>query len=283
MKYAFFPGCKVPYHVPYYETSARLVLKEFGIELEAPEFNCCGYPIRFLDFKAFLFSSARNLALAGRSGLPLLCLCKCCYGTLRYADQLLRNNESLLAEINHRLGEEGLHYPNRPVIKHLLNVLFEVIDPETIEKKIARPLKKVKTAAHYGCHILRPHDVVDFDDPVNPSKFEKLIAYTGAESVDWVLRKQCCGDPLWEKNKELSLELANKKITDARQAGAKLLCVGCTHCLMQFERVQAKEMSGTEKDLQLPPLLYPQLLGFSLGLDGDDLGISLGLIERLSE
>ena len=82
MKMLLFPGCKVPYYVPQYEISSRLVLNTFDIEIEDIEFNCCGYPIRFLDFKAFLFSSARNIALAGEKGLPLLCLCKCCYGTL---------------------------------------------------------------------------------------------------------------------------------------------------------------------------------------------------------
>ena len=283
MRFAFFPGCKVPYHVPHYETAARRVLNEFAVALEPLEFNCCGYPIRFLDFKAFLLSSARNLALAGRSGLPLLCLCKCCYGTLRYADQLLKNNGTLLAEINRRLGEEGLRYPERIEIKHLLNVLYEVIDPETIHKKVVRPLKKIKAAAHYGCHILRPHDVVDFDDPVNPGKFETLIKYTGAESVDWVLRRQCCGDPLWEKNNELSLALANKKLLNARQAGANLLCVGCTHCQMQFERVQAHRGPGAEDGPDMSILLYPQLLGWSLGLEGAHLGIPPGVLERYSE
>jgi heterodisulfide reductase subunit B len=283
MKLTLFTGCKVPYYVPFYETSARLVLKAFDLALEEVEFNCCGYPIRFLDFKAFLFSSARNIALAGRQGLPLLCLCKCCYGTLRYADLLLRKNEALLTPINRLLEEEGLRYPATIEIKHLLNVLFEAIDPKELEKKIVHPLGKVKAAAHYGCHILRPHDVVDFDDPVNPSKFETLIKYTGAKSVDWVLRKQCCGDPLWEKNNELSVELAGKKILNARQAGANVLCVGCTHCQMHFQRVQTEGMPGAENNQTLFPLLYPQLLGLSLGLDGKDLGISPEWIEGLSE
>ncbi|MCJ7833729.1 MAG: disulfide reductase, partial [Deltaproteobacteria bacterium] len=75
-------------------------MEQFDVELENIEFNCCGYPVRFLDFKAFILSSARNIALAGEKGLPLLCLCKCCYGTLRYADILLRKNEALLKEIN---------------------------------------------------------------------------------------------------------------------------------------------------------------------------------------
>lgn len=282
MKFGLFPGCKVPYYVPYYETAGRLVLKAFGITLEEIELNCCGYPIRFLDFQAFLFSSARTIALAGQRGLPLLCLCKCCYGTLRVADLLLRKNEPLLKQIEGKLQEEGLHYPAGIEIKHLLQVLFEVIDPEEIQKKIVRPFQQLKIAAHYGCHILRPRDVVDFDDPVNPTKFETLIKYTGADSVDWILRKQCCGDPLWEKNAELSRELTVKKNLSADQAGADLICVGCTHCQMQFERVREKGISLKGRKPDIPAILYPQLLGLSLGMDGKALGISPSVLDRLS-
>lgn len=248
-------------------------MDQFDIELENVEFNCCGYPVRFLNFKSFLLSSARNIALAGEKGHPLLCLCKCCYGTLRYADILLRKNESLLKEINKELKAEGLQYPEAVEIKHLLNVLYEDIDPENIKKKNVRPFQSLKVAAHYGCHILRPHDVVQFDNPVNPNKFEKLIEVTGAISVDWTLRLQCCGDPLNGKNDVLSRELGEKKIKSASEAGADILCVGCTHCQMQFDRVGALMREQGENGKVLPSILYPQLLGLSLGLEPSALGI----------
>jgi heterodisulfide reductase subunit B2 len=281
MQMILFPGCKVPYYVPFYETSSRMVLEKFGIELMDMELTCCGYPIRFLDFKAFIFSSARNIALVGERGLPLLCLCKCCYGTLRYADFLLRKNEALLTEVNEILKEEGLQYPPRIEIKHLLNVFFEDIDPTNIWEKNTRPFKELKVAAHYGCHILRPRDVVQFDHPVNPNRFETLVEVTGAISVDWQLRTQCCGEPLWGKNNELSLQLTRKKIANARQAEADVLCVGCTHCQMQFERVREMMRNEDKQNLSLPSILYPQLLGLSLGLDGQALGIDKKVLELI--
>ncbi len=282
MKYSLFPGCKVPYYVPQYEIASRLVLNTFGLELEDIEFNCCGYPIRFLDFKAFIFSSARNIALSGERGLPLLCLCKCCYGTLRYADHLLRKNELLLKEVNEWLKCEGLRYPEQVEIKHLLNVLYEDVVPSTILGKNVRPFQNLKVAAHYGCHILRPRDVVQFDNPFNPSKFERLVEVTGAVSVDYPLRTQCCGESLWGKNNELSLELTTKKIESAKESGADVLCVACTHCQMQFDRVG--EIIGKEADQRqgVPSLLYPQLLGLSLGLDGAVLGLSENVLELIN-
>jgi heterodisulfide reductase subunit B len=273
MKLLLFPGCKVPYYAPHNETSSRLILNTFNIELQEVEFNCCGYPVRFLDFKAFVFSSARNIALAGKKGLPLVCLCKCCYGTLRYADVLLRQHEALRDEINGMLKEEGLQYVDGVEIKHFLNVLYEDILPENIQKKIVRSFPSLKVAAHYGCHILRPHDIVSFDDPVKPTKFEKLIEVTGAKTVDWPLRLQCCGEPLWDKNKELSLQLTRNKLTNADQAGAELLCAGCTHCQLQFDRVRGELTAVKGEESPLTSILFSQLLGLSLGLEAGHLGI----------
>jgi heterodisulfide reductase subunit B len=272
MKYVLFPGCKIPYYVPYYETSGRAVLERFGIELQPLEFNCCGYPVRFLDFRSFVYSSARNLALAGEKGLPLLCLCPCCYGTLRYADILLRQNEVLLKEITRLLKEEGLRYPSRIKIKHLLHVLVDDIGPEAIWENNKRPFRSLKVAAHYGCHILRPRDVVQFDQPTAPTKFETLIEVTGGISVDYALRLQCCGDPLRDKNDTLSLELMRKKMESARKAEADILCVACPHCQMQFTRKPENPAEEIDPGLSLPSLLYPQLLGLSLGLDEKVLG-----------
>ena len=145
MKMLLFPGCKVPYYAPHNEVASRLILKEFGVEIEPLEFNCCGYPIRFIDFKSFVLSSARNIALVGGKGLPLVCLCKCCYGTLRYADLLLKQHEELRKEINRLLQEEGLRYIEGVEIKHFLNVLYEDIGSEEIQKRITRPFQSAES------------------------------------------------------------------------------------------------------------------------------------------
>ena len=280
-RYSLFPGCKIPYYLPQYETSSRLVLKQFGVELEEQEFNCCGHPIRFLDFKAFILSSARNIAIAGQRGLPLLCLCKCCYGALRYADVLIRKNQALRKEVDDYMLSEGLRYPEGLEIKHLLSVFVEVIMTENILRKITRPLTGLKVATHYGCHILRPRDVVQFDNPFNPTKFESLIETTGAVTVHWSLRTQCCGESQWDKNNALSVDLTTKKMRNAKEYGADVLCVGCTHCQIQFDRV-GELIENTNGDYQrVPAILYPQLLGLGLGLDGSSLGIGTQVLAFL--
>ena len=110
MKFALFVGCNIPARLEQYESSARTVSEELGIALtDIRDFNCCGYPLRNIDFKAFLLFSARNLALAEMENLNMMVLCKCCYGSLKKADHLLKENASLRKEVMPN-SEEGIHY-----------------------------------------------------------------------------------------------------------------------------------------------------------------------------
>jgi heterodisulfide reductase subunit B len=136
-----------------------------------------------------------------------------------------------------------------------------------------KTFKGLNIATHYGCHALRPSPVVQFDDPVAPSIFDRLVEATGAKSISWVTQLQCCGAPLWGINDELSMDLTDKKLEDARQSGAHYLCAACPYCQIQFDTVQEMIRSRRGGNHHLPSVLYPQLLGLSLGIDGEALGL----------
>ena len=276
MRYALFLGCQIPAHLNQYETAARAVSKRLGVDLvDIKQFNCCGYPVRNLDFKTFVLFSGRNLALAAKKQLNLMSLCKCCYGSLKKADHLLKEDASLRAEINTILQKEGLKYEGDVEVKHFLSVLYHEVGIEPIKEKIARTFAKLNIATHYGCHALRPSKIVEFDDPVAPSLFDQLVEVTGAKSIYWPTQLECCGAPLWGINDELSMDLTAKKLTDAKQSGADYLCTACTYCQIQFDTVQKMMLSNRGANHQLPSLLYPQLLGLSMGIDGKTLGLQL--------
>jgi heterodisulfide reductase subunit B len=262
-----------------YETSSRAILERFGVELvDIEEFNCCGYPLRNIDFKAFLLSSARNLALAEKKNLDVMALCKCCYGSLKKADYLMRENGSLKKEVNSALEKEGLKYEGRVGVRHLLSVLHKEIGIEAIKGKMAMAFKGLKIATHYGCHVLRPSQVVGFDNPVAPSLFDQLVEVTGAESLDWPMKLECCGAPLWGVNDRLSMDLTLRKLTDGRKSGADYVCAACPYCHLQFDKVQKMILSQRGVDHPLPSILYPQLLGLSLGIDKKILGLEMNEI-----
>lgn len=273
MKFALFLGCKIPFFLEHYGAATRAVLESLDVELIELEFNCCGKPVSDLSLEASMLLGARNLALAQQQDLDIITPCKCCFGNLKRTAYFLRNNDPLKQEMNRQLQSENLQWDGRTEVKHLLSVLANDIGIETLSAKIKHPYRGLKIAAHYGCQALRPSRIMNFDDPYAPTIFERLVEITGAQTVEWPRRLECCGNPVQGKNNELSVDLMQKKLDDSRQAGAHYLCAACTHCQIQFDTVQGAEPTLQNSDKMVASILYPQLLGLSLGLPEADLGL----------
>ena len=275
MKYALFHGCNIPARVEQYADATEAVSAKLGIELmEITEFNCCGYPARNTDFRAFVLSAAKNLALAEKAGLDMLVMCKCCYGSLKKAAYLLDNNQGLKTDINRFLANENLEYKNSIQVKHLLSVLYHDVGLKRLKDSVVKAYSGLQIAVSYGCHALRPSNVTGFDDPVSPKIFDELVEATGAYSVDWTRKLDCCGAPLTGINDQLAMEMAQKKIASAREGGAQFICTACPYTQLQLDKVQSLWSSGAESSEPLAPILYPQLLGLSLGIGEKKLGIT---------
>lgn len=280
MKYAFFLGCTIPARLTQYETSSRAVFEKLGVELvDIREFNCCGYPLRNISFETFVLFSSRNLALAEKRNLNMMTPCKCCYGSLKKVDHVMRENGALRKEINTTLEREGLKYEGGIEVKHLLSVLYHEVGIESIKEKIERTYEGLKIATHYGCHVLRPSQIVQFDNPVAPSLFDRLVEVTGAESIDWAAQLECCGAPVWGMNDDLSMDLTNKKLKDGKASGADYLCTACPYCHIQFDTIQKTMLSQRGSDgHRLPSILYPQLLGLTMNIKKEALGLEMNEI-----
>ena len=272
--FAFFIGCQIPVRLKHYETASRAVLNALDVELvDIPEFNCCGYPLRNINLKAFMLSSIRNLALAEREGLDLLTLCQCGYGTFRMADYFMTQNTVIRQEIQGILAKEGLKYERKIRITHLLSVLYHDINVDEIKEKIIKPYENFQIAVHYGCHALRPSNIMAFDNPVAPILFDRLTEITGAESIDWSAKLDCCGGPLSGTHDSLSMDFAEKKLESAQKASARFIVTACPYCQIQFDTVPKRMEFERGLDHQIPALLYPQLLGLSMGIDTKTLGL----------
>ena len=280
MKFTLFLGCNIPARVQQYELSARAVSDKLGIEIvDNREFKCCGNPIRNIDNKTFLLMAARNLALAELQDLNMLVLCKCCFGSLKKAAHVIKQDPLIQKEVNALLAKEGLKYSGTTQIKHFLSVLYHDIGINVLKEKITRPFKGIKIATHYGCHALRPSDITEFDNPVTPVLFDELVAATGAKSIDWPLKLECCGAPMLGVNDNLSMDLTEKKLADGIRAGADFLCVACPCCQMQFDKVQHMISSFRNMDYRLLSIVFPQLLGLAMGISGKALGMNLNMLD----
>lgn len=274
MKLAFFQGCNIPIRIEQYAVSAETVLKKLGVELEiVEEFTCCGYPVRNVDEKAYIIPSVRNMAIAEKKGLDIMVICNCCFASLQKARSVMANNPELAVEINEILAKDGLKFEGTGAVKHFLTVLHEDIGLEAIKKQLVNMVSELNLSVIHGCHILRPREVTLFDDSFVPRITDELIALTGATSLDWRGKLECCGAALGGLNSELSQTLLQEKIDGARDAGAQFVTPVCSYCHLQFDTTQLNMREQRQDQDVLPVLLLPQLLGLCLGIDEKVLGI----------
>ena len=273
MNYTLFLGCQIPARVQQYQEAAQAVLNRLDIRTTSlKEFMCCGYPMRNMNEFAFLLSAARNLALAGQQPGDLMVLCKCCYGSLKMAQFHLTKSPELCHRINQVLAEEGLEFKGTLVIKHFLSLLHGDIGLDRLKSVVTHPLTGLKIAASVGCHALRPAKITGFDSPILPRIFDDLVQLTGAQSLDWSKKSECCGAPLLGINDALSKNVMEKKLSNALEAGADLIAVACPYSFMQFDGFQSRVAQADPDWKILGPVLYPQLLGKAMGIDSRALG-----------
>jgi heterodisulfide reductase subunit B len=274
-KYLMFLGCAVPYRMPSFEISARLVLERLGVELvEMPEFNCCGLPLDSVEHDVMMVLAARNLCLAEQKGLDILTLCPGCAGTLRKVNKTLTENKKLREHINGILKENGLQFEGGKIrVYHLIQVLSEDVGFDKIKKAVKNPLNGLKVAEHNGCHILRPAKYIGFDDPENPVILKKLIEATGAECLDYMYETDCCGAPIVGVNDNIPLHLAGDKLRNIKAVKAEALITVCPFCHMMFDINQPRIERLLSEQFGIPVLHYPQLLGLAMGLNSQQLAL----------
>ena len=274
MSLVFFPCCVSSSFMGDCEFAARNVVNKLGVPIEDVNgFNCCGYPYKGIDFKAFILMSGRNLALAEKRGADLVTTCACCYGTIKQADNILKQDTSLFDYVNGILKREGLAYSGKGVIKHLLEVLLDNPGITGLKAKLDGSLSGVKVATQYGCKMLRPSDVVSFDSPLSPGKFDELVDATGAEAVPWTQKLECCGSPLIGVNDATAMQLAKNKLDSAREAKADLMVTACPFCYLQFGRSRDALIRESGDSFIVPSLTFVQLLGLALGLGQTAVGL----------
>ncbi len=274
MKYALFQGCNIPIRIQQYATSTQAVCDTFGIELEIiDDFNCCGYPARNVDEKAYLLPSLRNMAIAEKMGLDIAVICNCCFASLQKAKSVMAADSALKDALNGYLKKEALQYTGKLEIKHFLTILYEDIGIEKIKSRLVNRINNLNISVIHGCHILRPREITGFDDSFVPKITDELVQLTGVTSLDWRGKLECCGAALAGINPELSNRLLQEKIIGAKAAGADYITPICSYCHLQFDTAQQNLPGASPEEKLLPVLLYPQLLGLCLGIDEKLLGL----------
>lgn len=239
-------------------------------------FTCCppSIAIENLGNKIWLAAAVRNLAVAERAGLDILTACNGCYSTLRRASSIIVSNINLKEEINERLSRFNLSYEGGSKVRHIIEVLHDEVSPEAIKRKVKRPFSRMRIAAHYGCDLLRPSSQIRLDDPMRPTKFDRLIEAAGARSIEYETKMMCCGGMLSEMTDEKeALIAAAKKLTELRDLKADAICVCCPSCFIQYDSRQTL-LKASGDIFDIPVLYYTELLCLALGMSAEDVGVS---------
>jgi len=279
--YALFLGCTIPARQPQYELSARKALTKLGIELVDLEgMTCCAPPpLQSIDLETSLAIAANNICIAEEADLNIVTLCTGCFESLAIANTLLRENRELKARVNKILSNAGKEFKGNKEVRHYLQVLMEDVGLDRIKQSVIKPLNKLKVAAFSGCHLLRPSELLRFDDPERPRIFDTLIEALGAKSIWYKNKLKCCGGLLRGYADDVALAIARDKIVNASNAGADCIATLCPFCFLTLDLGQMLIKTTYKEEYNVPIIHYAELLSLSLGVEPKELALDFHKIK----
>ncbi len=287
MKVAYWPGCVSRGFTPELHGSMELVAPLLDIELvELDRASCCGAGVLAEHNQELADTlNARTFALAQQvDGADMMMnICSTCQGAQNECQQRLDANAEYRELVNTTLEPEGLHYEKGITNKHLLWLMVEEIGLDAIKAKVKRPLTDLRVGPFYGCYIVRPSERVGItDEQPRDTYLAQLIEALGGTVVDYAGSHKCCGFPIITMNKEASLKQAARHLGDAIDADADCLVTPCPLCHLNLDLQQPLAERYGGRDLGLPVLHLPQMVGLAFGLDPKELGFNKHVVKPTS-
>jgi len=259
LKYSYYPGCSLEATTKEYDQSMRAVAEMLDVDLvELEDWNCCGASSgHTTNHRLSLALPARNLALAEKEGLDVAVACAACFLRFKQTNHELRADDNLRQEIEKMIG---LPYKGNVEVRHLLDIFAREVGLEEIRHRVKRSLNGLKLAAYYGCYLVRPPEITQFDDPENPMLMDNLLNALGAEAADWSHKVECCGGNLLLSRSDIVIKLVGDICRAALEAGAAAIVTACPLCQANLDTRQP----GPQ---MMPILHFTELLGLALGVD----------------
>ena len=283
MKYALFAGCVSRGGCPELYPATLKVCQKLGFfldELHERGATCTGAGV-LQEKNQFLGDvfNARTFAIAESIGLNIMTICSTCQGVMSQANKRLKENPEYLAKVNGYLADEGLEYKGTIEPKHLLWVIAEDLGIEFLESKIVRKLDGLKLAPFYGCYIVRPSKALGLkENPGRKEALEAVIEAVGGEVVDFPGKTLCCGFPILTINPENSVNMVATHTIDAKDRGADAMVTPCPLCHLNLDGYQPNASSARKRDIDLPIIHLPQLVGLSLGIDPEKMRLNKHIV-----
>jgi succinate dehydrogenase / fumarate reductase cytochrome b subunit len=289
VKVAYWPGCVSRGFTPELHGSMAKVAPLLDIELvELDRAACCGAGV-IAEHNQELADTlnARTFALAqreiGRGAELMMNICSTCQGAQSECQERLDANREYREHVNETLSAEGLTYERGIANKHFLWLLVEEIGLDVVRAKLKRPLTDLRVGPFYGCYIVRPTDRLGISrEQPRDDYLHQLIDALGGTVVDYAGQYKCCGFPIITMNKEASLKQAGRHLGDAVDAEADCLVTPCPLCHLNLDLQQPLAERLVGRQLEMPVLHLPQLVGLALGLAPKELGFNKHVVRPTS-
>jgi heterodisulfide reductase subunit B len=256
-QFSYYPGCTLHSTGKEYGQSTTAVCAALGIELiELADWNCCGASsAHSLNEELALTLPARNLAIAQAAGRDVVIPCAACFNRHKIVDYVLSHEATKRRDIE---AAVGFQYTGSVRHRNLVDIFANEVGVERLAAAVKRPLAGLQAVSYYGCLLVRPPEVTQFDDPEHPVLLDRLLEALGAEPQEWSFATECCGGSLTLNRADVVQPLVANLIAMAQEAGAACIVTACPLCQANLETRQGKA--------NFPIFYFTELIGLALGL-----------------
>jgi len=274
---AYYKGCLAGLSARELDSSTKALAPKLGLDLvELESVTCCGAgDIQMADPDYALHLNARILAEAEHAGLDtILTVCNVCTLNLRQAARQL-SDEELRSRVNENLERSGARtYSGGVEVTHLLWLIARGEGLARLKEIALKKLDGLRVAPFYGCQLLRPSNLMGFEDPDRPSSLEAVIEACGGEPVDYPAKTLCCGFPILLAREKTSLAELARPLEQALEAGAEAMVTSCPLCHLSLDAWQKSLERTRGKKLGLPIFHLSQMVALAAGLEPAQLELS---------
>jgi len=277
MELALYLGCTIPLKMPHLEKAFRDVASILDLKLKEMEgVSCCPEPVSLqsLNIDTWVTLGARNLAIAEKMGLNILTICSGCYETLKTVSVLLEEDEKYLEKIDGILKKINYKYTGKTKVYSFVELFSQQEWLDKIKNLLIKPLDNLTLAVHYGCHLIRPSKIMQFDHPEKPEKIDIILEALGAKTIDFASKLECCGFCA-RLQEEIGENLVEDKMTELCELEEEVdaLITVCPACTTQYDRKEKIISRRTGKELDIPVLYLTEAMAIALGVDLQDLSL----------
>lgn len=260
MDFSYYPGCSLHATASEYNDSVQSVFVALEVGLhELDDWNCCGASsAHSLNRALSLALPARNLAIAQAARRDVVMPCAACFNRHKTADYEMRTSEERRALVENVVAFE---FTGAVAVRPLLDVIGNTIGLERVKARVTQSLTGLKVVGYYGCLLVRPPEVTQFENPENPTLMNEILTALGAEARAWSYATDCCGGGLTLTKSDIAARLVDRLVERAREAGAEAIVTSCPLCQLNLE------MRQNDGDQKMPIFYFTELVGLAFGLE----------------